>query len=35
MKDRHWQKLMETTGVKFEMNPQTVTLANNFAMELL
>ncbi|GMH67856.1 hypothetical protein TrLO_g3024 [Triparma laevis f. longispina] len=34
MKMRHWEKLMEVTGVKFEMNPKTLTLENIFAMEL-
>lgn len=34
MKPRHWVKLMEVTGVKFEMNPKTLTLQNIFAMEL-
>ncbi|GMI47335.1 hypothetical protein TrCOL_g3071 [Triparma columacea] len=34
MKLRHWEKLMEVTGVKFEMNPKTLTLQNIFAMEL-
>lgn len=31
---RHWQKLMELTGKNFDMNPETFTLANLFAMEL-
>ncbi len=31
---RHWQKLMEMTGKNFDMNPETFTLANLFAMEL-
>ena len=34
MKERHWLKLMEVTGVKFDMNPKTTTLENIFAMEL-
>jgi dynein heavy chain len=34
MKPRHWSKLMETTGVAFDMNPQVFTLRNLFAMEL-
>lgn len=31
---RHWQKLMELTGKNFDMNPETFTLQNLFAMEL-
>ena len=31
---RHWQKLMELTGKNFDMNPETFTLDNLFAMEL-
>lgn len=31
---RHWQKLMELTGKNFDMNPETFTLENLFAMEL-
>ncbi len=31
---RHWKELMEKTGQKFEMNPETFTLQNVFAMEL-
>lgn len=31
---RHWQKLMELTGKNFDMNPDTFTLQNLFAMEL-
>jgi dynein heavy chain len=34
MKLRHWEKLMAVTGIKFEMNPKTLTLSNIFAMEL-
>ena len=34
MKVRHWEKLMEVTGVTFDMNPKTLTLENIFAMEL-
>lgn len=32
--DRHWKELMDKTGQKFEMNPDTCTLQNIFAMEL-
>jgi dynein heavy chain len=31
---RHWKELMEKTGQKFEINPETFTLQNIFAMEL-
>ena len=31
---RHWKELMNKTGQKFEMNPETFTLQNVFAMEL-
>lgn len=31
---RHWKELMERTGTNFEMNPDTFTLENMFAMEL-
>ena len=31
---RHWEKLMESTGKNFDMNPETFTLENLFAMEL-
>lgn len=31
---RHWKELMDKTGQKFEMNPDTCTLQNIFAMEL-
>lgn len=31
---RHWKELMEKTGQVFEMNPETFTLQNVFAMEL-
>src|SRR5690606_18763288 len=34
MKPRHWQKLMEITGVKFDSNMKAVTLDHIFAMEL-
>uniref|UniRef100_A0A2C9JWZ0 AAA+ ATPase domain-containing protein n=1 Tax=Biomphalaria glabrata TaxID=6526 RepID=A0A2C9JWZ0_BIOGL len=34
LRDRHWKELMVKTGQKFEMNPDTFTLANIFAMEL-
>ena len=30
----HWKKLMEMTGMKFDLNPDTFTLQNMFAMEL-
>lgn len=31
---RHWKELMTKTGQNFDMNPETFTLANIFAMEL-
>ena len=31
---RHWQKLMEPTKQNFDMNPETFTLENLFAMQL-
>lgn len=31
---RHWQKLMKLTGKNFDMNPDTFTLENLFAMDL-
>ena len=31
---RHWKELMNKTGQKFEMNPETFTLQNVFSMEL-
>jgi len=34
MRDRHWRKLMQQTGIEFDMNPETFTLQNIFAMEL-
>lgn len=34
LRDRHWKDLMNKTGQKFEMNPETFTLQNVFAMEL-
>jgi len=34
MQRRHWQKLMDVTGVKFDMTSATVTLGSIFAMEL-
>lgn len=34
MKERHWQRLMGTTGVKFDMNPKTFTLQKLFEMNL-
>ena len=34
LRDRHWKKLMEMTKKNFDMNPETFTLQNLFAMEL-
>lgn len=34
LRTRHWNDLMKKTGQSFEMNPDTFTLANIFAMEL-
>ena len=34
MKTRHWQKLMDVTGVAFDTSLKTLTLGNIFAMEL-
>ncbi|KAG9351776.1 hypothetical protein JZ751_023027 [Albula glossodonta] len=34
LRERHWKELMERTGTSFEMNPETFTLENMFAMEL-
>ncbi|XP_053555751.1 dynein axonemal heavy chain 10 [Bombina bombina] len=34
MRDRHWKDLMTRTSTSFEMNPDTFTLENMFAMEL-
>ncbi|XP_017580699.2 dynein heavy chain 10, axonemal [Pygocentrus nattereri] len=34
LRDRHWKELMQRTGTSFEMNPDTFTLENMFAMEL-
>ncbi|TUV82046.1 Dynein heavy chain 10, axonemal [Bagarius yarrelli] len=34
LRDRHWKELMMQTGTSFEMNPETFTLENMFAMEL-
>jgi dynein heavy chain len=34
MKTRHWQKLMELTGVTFDVTLKSLTLSNIFAMEL-
>ena len=34
MKERHWNKLMDVTGVKFTMNPKTFTLNKLFEMNL-
>ncbi len=31
---RHWKQLMKETGIEFDMNPDTFTLENLFAMEL-
>ncbi|XP_064612357.1 LOW QUALITY PROTEIN: dynein axonemal heavy chain 10-like [Liolophura sinensis] len=34
LRERHWKQLMENTGQKFDINPETFTLANVFSMEL-
>jgi dynein heavy chain, axonemal len=34
MKARHWQKLMDVTGVTFDVSLKTLTLSNIFSMEL-
>ncbi|XP_064619187.1 dynein axonemal heavy chain 10-like isoform X2 [Lineus longissimus] len=34
LRERHWKDLMTKTGQSFEMNPETFTLENVFAMEL-
>ncbi|XP_030593055.1 dynein heavy chain 10, axonemal isoform X2 [Archocentrus centrarchus] len=34
LRDRHWKELMERTGTRFEINPESFTLENMFAMEL-
>ncbi|ESO91629.1 hypothetical protein LOTGIDRAFT_122204, partial [Lottia gigantea] len=34
LRERHWKDLMSKTGQKFDINPETFTLANVFAMEL-
>nr|XP_054773560.1 dynein axonemal heavy chain 10-like [Lytechinus pictus] len=34
LRDRHWKELMTKTGQSFDMNPDTFTLDNLFAMEL-
>ncbi|XP_037090995.1 dynein heavy chain 10, axonemal-like [Pollicipes pollicipes] len=34
IRERHWRELMKKTGKEFEMDPETFTLANLFAMEL-
>ncbi len=34
LRDRHWKSLMKETGIEFDMNPETFTLNNLFAMEL-
>uniref|UniRef100_A0A1I8GN74 Dynein heavy chain 10, axonemal n=1 Tax=Macrostomum lignano TaxID=282301 RepID=A0A1I8GN74_9PLAT len=34
LRERHWKELMEKTGQKFDINPETFTLASVFSMEL-
>ncbi|CAH8443146.1 unnamed protein product [Heterobilharzia americana] len=34
IRDRHWKQLMEKTGISFNMDPQTFTLEDVFAMQL-
>ncbi|XP_062480123.1 dynein axonemal heavy chain 10 isoform X3 [Pezoporus occidentalis] len=34
LRERHWQELMDQTGIHFEMTTETFTLENMFAMEL-
>ncbi|XP_030648846.1 dynein heavy chain 10, axonemal [Chanos chanos] len=34
LRERHWKELMERTSTSFDMNPDTFTLENMFAMEL-
>lgn len=34
MKSRHWQQLMDVTGVTFDVSLKTLTLSNIFAMDL-
>ena len=34
MKPRHWQQLVEVTGVSFDTTLKTLTLSNIFAMDL-
>ncbi|KAH8871924.1 Dynein heavy chain 10, axonemal [Schistosoma japonicum] len=34
LRERHWNELMRKTGQTFDMNPETFTLANIFAMNL-
>ncbi|XP_071945421.1 dynein axonemal heavy chain 10-like [Antedon mediterranea] len=34
LRERHWKELMQKTGKAFDMNPETFTLENLFAMEL-
>jgi dynein heavy chain, axonemal len=34
MKSRHWQKLMDVTGVAFDISLKTLTLSNIFSMDL-
>lgn len=34
LRERHWQDLMQKTGIEFDMSPDRFTLDNMFAMEL-
>lgn len=34
LRKRHWEKLMEVTGARFDMDPKTFTLSGLFAMQL-
>jgi dynein heavy chain, axonemal len=34
MKERHWEKISQMTGIKINMNPKTFTLGGIFAMKL-
>ncbi|XP_015836813.2 dynein axonemal heavy chain 10 [Tribolium castaneum] len=34
LRERHWQELMQKTGIEFDMSPDRFTLDNMFAMEL-
>lgn len=34
LRERHWKELMNKTGQKFDINPESFTLAAVFAMEL-